>query len=119
LPALTFARPLIISAALCSGADIEFKHIFFNTLILISWRFQTWMYISVPLVLYVGERMLRALRSNAYTVKIIKVSTGGNCNGKFMQLNYKCQSFLVCTPSATSWLPLHVDYLIFQTRRVL
>jgi respiratory burst oxidase len=45
------------------------------------------MYISVPLVLYVGERMLRALRSNAYTVKILKVSTtGGNCNGKFMQL---------------------------------
>ncbi|KAF8695389.1 hypothetical protein HU200_037622 [Digitaria exilis] len=33
----------------------------------------TWMYISVPLLLYVGERMLRALRSNAYTVKIIKV----------------------------------------------
>ncbi|EMS59216.1 Respiratory burst oxidase-like protein E [Triticum urartu] len=33
----------------------------------------TWMYISVPLVLYVGERMLRALRSNAHTVKIIKV----------------------------------------------
>ncbi|KAL6655520.1 hypothetical protein ACP70R_006346 [Stipagrostis hirtigluma subsp. patula] len=33
----------------------------------------TWMYISVPLALYVGERMLRALRSNAYTVKIIKV----------------------------------------------
>lgn len=61
---------------------------FFNTLlILISWWFQTWMYISVPLVLYVGERMLRALRSNAYTVKILKVSTtGGNCNGKFMQL---------------------------------
>lgn len=45
------------------------------------------MYISVPLVLYVGERMLRALRSNAYTVKILKVSTtSGNCNGKFMQL---------------------------------
>ncbi|XP_062194768.1 respiratory burst oxidase homolog protein E-like isoform X2 [Phragmites australis] len=34
---------------------------------------KTWMYISVPLVLYVGERMLRALRSNAYTVKILKV----------------------------------------------
>ncbi|KAK3133413.1 hypothetical protein QOZ80_6AG0536260 [Eleusine coracana subsp. coracana] len=33
----------------------------------------TWMYISVPLVLYCGERMLRALRSNAYTVKILKV----------------------------------------------
>ena len=83
---MTFARPLIISAALCSQAGVEFKHIFFNTLIILnSWRFQTWMYISVPLVLYVGERMLRALRSNAYTVKIVKVSTtGGNCNGKFM-----------------------------------
>uniref|UniRef100_A0A453KUS3 FAD-binding FR-type domain-containing protein n=1 Tax=Aegilops tauschii subsp. strangulata TaxID=200361 RepID=A0A453KUS3_AEGTS len=31
------------------------------------------MYISVPLVLYVGERMLRALRSNAHPVKILKV----------------------------------------------
>ncbi|VAI32525.1 unnamed protein product [Triticum turgidum subsp. durum] len=33
----------------------------------------TWMYISVPLLLYVGERMLRALRSNAHPVKILKV----------------------------------------------
>ncbi|XP_062198452.1 respiratory burst oxidase homolog protein E-like isoform X1 [Phragmites australis] len=33
----------------------------------------TWMYISVPLALYVGERMLRVLRSNAYAVKILKV----------------------------------------------
>ncbi|KAM0910540.1 hypothetical protein ACQ4PT_014076 [Festuca glaucescens] len=33
----------------------------------------TWMYISVPLVLYLGERMLRALRSNAHPVKILKV----------------------------------------------
>ncbi|XP_072989307.1 respiratory burst oxidase homolog protein E-like [Typha latifolia] len=34
----------------------------------------TWMYISVPLLLYVGERTLRALRSKAYSVKILKVS---------------------------------------------
>ncbi|XP_037441378.1 respiratory burst oxidase homolog protein E-like isoform X2 [Triticum dicoccoides] len=34
---------------------------------------KTWMYISVPLLLYVGERMLRALRSNAHPVKILKV----------------------------------------------
>ncbi|OEL21058.1 Respiratory burst oxidase-like protein E [Dichanthelium oligosanthes] len=33
----------------------------------------TWMYISVPLVLYVGERTLRAFRSKAYAVKILKV----------------------------------------------
>ncbi|CAN8292468.1 unnamed protein product [Cochlearia groenlandica] len=34
----------------------------------------TWMYISVPLVLYVAERSLRASRSNHYSVKILKVS---------------------------------------------
>lgn len=76
LSAMTSARPLIISAAPCSRAGVGLSTCFFNTLILISWRFQTWMYISVPLLLYVGERMLRALRSNAYTVKILKVSTG-------------------------------------------
>jgi len=32
------------------------------------------MYISVPLVLYVGERTLRAFRSKAYAVKILKVT---------------------------------------------
>ncbi|ESQ34879.1 hypothetical protein EUTSA_v10006725mg [Eutrema salsugineum] len=34
----------------------------------------TWMYISVPLVLYVAERSLRACRSKYYSVKILKVS---------------------------------------------
>ncbi|KAG6502067.1 respiratory burst oxidase homolog protein E-like [Zingiber officinale] len=34
----------------------------------------TWMYICVPLLLYVGERNLRAFRSQAYSVKILKVS---------------------------------------------
>ncbi|XP_042440883.1 respiratory burst oxidase homolog protein E-like [Zingiber officinale] len=34
----------------------------------------TWMYISVPLLLYIGERNLRAFRSKAYSVKILKVS---------------------------------------------
>ncbi|XP_074582137.1 respiratory burst oxidase homolog protein E-like [Curcuma longa] len=33
----------------------------------------TWMYICVPLLLYVGERNLRAFRSKAYSVKILKV----------------------------------------------
>lgn len=40
----------------------------------ISLVIQTWMYISVPLVLYVGERTLRAFRSKAYAVKILKVT---------------------------------------------
>ena len=33
------------------------------------------MYISVPLLLYIGERTLRAFRSKAYSVKILKVFT--------------------------------------------
>ncbi|KQJ98544.1 respiratory burst oxidase homolog protein E [Brachypodium distachyon] len=33
----------------------------------------TWMYIAVPFVLHVGERTLRAFRSKAYAVKILKV----------------------------------------------
>ncbi|VAI32528.1 unnamed protein product [Triticum turgidum subsp. durum] len=39
----------------------------------------TWMYISVPLLLYVGERMLRALRSNAHPVKILKIASTWKC----------------------------------------
>ncbi|XP_071911276.1 respiratory burst oxidase homolog protein E-like isoform X1 [Coffea arabica] len=34
----------------------------------------TWMYISVPLLLYVAERSLRTCRSGHYAVKILKVS---------------------------------------------
>ncbi|KAG2321243.1 hypothetical protein Bca4012_055817 [Brassica carinata] len=34
----------------------------------------TWMYISVPLLLYAAERSIRACRSNHYSVKILKVS---------------------------------------------
>ncbi|GAB4853684.1 hypothetical protein Ancab_017874 [Ancistrocladus abbreviatus] len=34
----------------------------------------TWMYISVPLMLYVAERSLRTCRSGYYAVKILKVS---------------------------------------------
>ncbi|KAJ4889491.1 Riboflavin synthase-like superfamily protein [Raphanus sativus] len=34
----------------------------------------TWMYISVPLLLYTAERSIRACRSNHYSVKILKVS---------------------------------------------
>ncbi|XP_068662127.1 respiratory burst oxidase homolog protein E-like [Aristolochia californica] len=34
----------------------------------------TWMYISAPLLLYLGERTLRAFRSGYYSVKILKVA---------------------------------------------
>lgn len=36
--------------------------------------FQTWMYLAVPVSLYVGERVLRALRSRHYSVQIRKVA---------------------------------------------
>lgn len=35
---------------------------------------QTWMYISVPLIIYLLERSLRTGRSEHYSAKIIKVS---------------------------------------------
>ncbi|KAK1262965.1 hypothetical protein QJS04_geneDACA013560 [Acorus gramineus] len=34
----------------------------------------TWMYLCFPLLLYVGERTLRTFRSEAYSVRILKVS---------------------------------------------
>jgi respiratory burst oxidase len=40
----------------------------------------TWMYISVPLVLYVAERSLRACRSKHYSVKILKATTINRAN---------------------------------------
>ncbi|KAI3447247.1 hypothetical protein Pfo_003912 [Paulownia fortunei] len=38
------------------------------------YRKTTWMYISVPLLLYVAERSLRTCRSEHYAVRILKVS---------------------------------------------
>ncbi|KAH7686255.1 respiratory burst oxidase protein [Dioscorea alata] len=34
----------------------------------------TWMYLSVPVILYAGERTLRAFRSGFYSVRILKVA---------------------------------------------
>lgn len=34
---------------------------------------QTWMYLAVPVLLYAGERTLRALRSGYYSVRLLKV----------------------------------------------
>nr|GME16654.1 respiratory burst oxidase homolog protein E-like isoform X1 [Ipomoea batatas] len=40
-----------------------------------SWQYKTtWMYISIPLILYVAERSLRKCRAEHYAVKIQKVS---------------------------------------------
>lgn len=38
------------------------------------WQMQTWMYLAVPVLLYVGERLIRAFRSSIKPVQILKVS---------------------------------------------
>ena len=40
----------------------------------IDFRFQTWMYLAVPVLLYTSERILRLFRSGLYTVRLGKVS---------------------------------------------
>ena len=35
---------------------------------------QTWMYLSIPVLMYAGERTLRFFRSGSYTVHLLKVS---------------------------------------------
>ncbi|KAL5201259.1 hypothetical protein ABZP36_035613 [Zizania latifolia] len=90
----------------------------------------TWMYISVPLMLYVGERMLRALRSNAYAVKILKVCLlPGNVLTITMSKPYGFRYrsgqyiFLQCpTISSFEWHPFSItsapgdDYLSVHIR---
>ncbi|KAK4565033.1 hypothetical protein RGQ29_006900 [Quercus rubra] len=39
-----------------------------------SWNLLSWMYISVPLLLYIVERTVRTCRSERYSVKVLKVS---------------------------------------------
>ncbi|KAL5206554.1 hypothetical protein ABZP36_034763 [Zizania latifolia] len=90
----------------------------------------TWMYISVPLMLYIGERMLRALRSNAYAVKILKVCLlPGNVLTITMSKPYGFRYrsgqyiFLQCpTISSFEWHPFSItsapgdDYLSVHIR---
>ena len=53
---------------------------------------QTWMYLAVPVLLYMGERILRTLRAGYYTVTVVKVA-------QFLYLyavNYKSKSGRRC-----------------------
>ncbi|RWW06997.1 hypothetical protein GW17_00029639 [Ensete ventricosum] len=58
---------------------------------------QTWMYISVPLLLYVGERNLRAFRSKAYSVKILKFVHG-----------HKVHPFSITSAPGDEYLSVHI-----------
>ncbi|XP_062091208.1 respiratory burst oxidase homolog protein E isoform X2 [Humulus lupulus] len=92
----------------------------------------TWMYISVPLVLYIAERSLRTCRSEHYSVKILKVSVlpGHVFNlitSKPAGFKYKSGQyiFLQCpTISQFEWHPFSItsapgdDYLSVHIRTV-
>ncbi|XP_009799187.1 respiratory burst oxidase homolog protein E isoform X1 [Nicotiana sylvestris] len=96
------------------------------------WQKTTWMYISMPLLLYVAERSLRTCRSEHYTAKILKVSvlpgdvfslTLSKPNGfKYKSGQY---IFLQCpTISSFEWHPFSItsapgdDYLSVHIRIV-
>ncbi|GMY36510.1 respiratory burst oxidase homolog protein E-like isoform X1 [Fagus crenata] len=91
-----------------------------------------WMYISVPLLLYIAERSVRTCRSEHYSVKILKVSVlPGNVFSLIMSKpqGFKCESgqyiFLQCpTISPFEWHPFSItsapgdDYLSVHIRIV-
>ncbi|XP_060213689.1 respiratory burst oxidase homolog protein E-like isoform X1 [Lycium barbarum] len=92
----------------------------------------TWMYISVPLILYIAERSLRTWRSEDYAVKILKVSVlPGDVLSLIMSkpAGFKYKSgqyiFLQCpTISSFEWHPFSItsapgdDYLSVYIRIV-
>ncbi|KAM1528881.1 hypothetical protein ACFX1Z_018158 [Malus domestica] len=92
----------------------------------------TWMYISVPLLLYVAERSLRTCRSKHYSVKMLKVSVlPGNVISLIMSkppgFKYKSGQyiFLQCpTISSFEWHPFSItsapgdEYLSVHIRTV-
>ena len=48
---------------------------------------QTWMYLAVPVCLYVGERVLRFFRSGSYSVRLLKVNQKDTRN---LSIHYVC-----------------------------
>ncbi|OWM74356.1 respiratory burst oxidase homolog protein E isoform X2 [Punica granatum] len=90
----------------------------------------TWMYISIPLLLYIVERSLRTTRSKHYTVKILKVSVlPGNVFSLVMSkpqgFKYKSGQYIFLQCPAISpfeWHPFSItsapgdDYLSVHIR---
>lgn len=55
------------------NVDDLLRNLMFGFNLLRDLNVQTWMYIAVPVLLYCGERTLRAFRAGNYTVNIVKV----------------------------------------------
>ncbi|KAB5564553.1 hypothetical protein DKX38_004607 [Salix brachista] len=92
----------------------------------------TWMYLSVPVLLYAGERALRFFRSGFYTVRLLKVAIyPGNVLALQMskppQFRYKSGQYMFVQCPAVSpfeWHPFSItsapgdDYLSVHIRQL-
>ncbi|XP_068306077.1 respiratory burst oxidase homolog protein A-like [Pyrus communis] len=92
----------------------------------------TWMYLSVPVLLYAGERILRIFRSGSYTVRLLKVAIyPGNVltlqMSKPQQFKYKSGQYMFVQCPAVSpfeWHPFSItsapddDYLSVHIRQL-
>ncbi|KAM5572340.1 respiratory burst oxidase [Rosa sericea] len=92
----------------------------------------TWMYLSVPVILYAGERILRIFRSGFYTVRLLKVAIyPGNVltlqMSKPPQFKYKSGQYMFVQCPAVSpfeWHPFSItsapgdDYLSVHIRQL-
>ncbi|XP_010533625.1 PREDICTED: respiratory burst oxidase homolog protein F isoform X2 [Tarenaya hassleriana] len=92
----------------------------------------TWMYLSVPILLYCGERTLRYFRSGFYTVRLLKVAIyPGNVltlqMSKPSQFRYKSGQYMFVQCPAVSpfeWHPFSItsapgdDYLSIHIRQL-
>ncbi|KAJ3695156.1 hypothetical protein LUZ60_000533 [Juncus effusus] len=98
-----------------------------------SWhRKTTWMYLAVPVSLYLGERILRALRSGYYSVRLLKVAIyPGNVltlqMSKPPAFRYKSGQYMFVQCPAVSpfeWHPFSItsapgdDYLSIHVRQL-
>ncbi|KAF8031336.1 hypothetical protein BT93_D0504 [Corymbia citriodora subsp. variegata] len=96
------------------------------------YRKTTWMYLSVPVLLYAGERTLRFFRSGMYTVRLLKVAIyPGNVltlkMSKPPQFKYKSGQYMFVQCPAVSpfeWHPFSItsapddDYLSVHIRQL-
>ncbi|XP_030951998.1 respiratory burst oxidase homolog protein A-like [Quercus lobata] len=92
----------------------------------------TWMYLSIPVLMYAGERTLRFFRSGSYTVHLLKVAIyPGNVLALQMskppQFNYKSGQYMFVQCPAVSpfeWHPFSItsapgdDYLSIHIRQL-
>ncbi|EAZ13446.1 hypothetical protein OsJ_03364 [Oryza sativa Japonica Group] len=101
-------------------------------LIHVWYRRTTWMYLSVPVCLYVGERILRFFRSGSYSVRLLKVAIyPGNVltlqMSKPPTFRYKSGQYMFVQCPAVSpfeWHPFSItsapgdDYLSIHVRQL-